>query len=199
METISIRMAAPEDSSRILAVYAPFIRDTAITFEYEVPSEEEFRNRVTGILKSYPYLVAEAGGEIVGYAYASKNRERAAYQWNADLSVYIREDYQKRGIGFAFYQILEGILKWQGIENVYAAVTSPNPKSEAFHRKQGFEMVGRFDRTGYKFGKWWGVTWFQKSLGEYPDILKPVRGIAEFTEEEKNKLIQKAEKELNSR
>lgn len=165
MEKIKMRMAAAEDASQILGIYEPYIKKTVITFEYEVPSLEEFRSRMTGIMGSYPYLVCEADGKILAYAYAHRYKERAAYQWNAELSVYVHEEYTGLGMGRALYHALIEILKCQNVKNAYALVTSPNEKSEALHRAMGFSLEGISRQTGYKMGKWIDVSCFVKNIG----------------------------------
>lgn len=168
METITLRQARPEDAEAVLEIYAPYIKNTNITFEYEVPSIPEFRKRMEGIMEEYPYLVCEIDGVMAGYAYAHRYKERAAYQWDAELSVYLREEYARRGIGRAFYTALMEILKEQNVRNVYGIVTSPNPPSEALHAAMGFRLFGVSQKTGYKLGKWIDVSGFERPIGD-PD------------------------------
>ncbi|HJA94045.1 MAG TPA: GNAT family N-acetyltransferase [Candidatus Eisenbergiella merdipullorum] len=168
METIILRQACPEDAGAVLEIYAPYIRNTNITFEYEVPSLPEFRERMEGIMEGYPYLVCEIDGVMAGYAYAHRYKERAAYQWDAELSVYLRKENARRGIGRAFYTALMEILKEQHVRNVYGIVTSPNPPSEALHAAMGFRLAGVSLKTGYKLGKWIDVSCFERPLGD-PD------------------------------
>lgn len=130
-KNFTMRMAVMEDAPEILAIYEPYIRKTTITFEYEVPTVEAFRQRMAGILGAYPYLVCEMDGKIAAYAYAHRFQERAAYQWNAELSVYVDENCTGMGMGKALYQALIEILKCQNVKNAYALVTSPNEKSDA--------------------------------------------------------------------
>lgn len=142
-------------------------RDTAITFEIEVPSVEEFTQRIENTLERFPWLVCEIDGEVVGYAYASKHGERAAYQWSVDLSIYVNSRYHRRHIATALYTALLEVLRMQGYYNAFAATTVPNPNSEAFHSGFGFETVGVFDNVGYKLGEWRSVKWFKLMLCEY--------------------------------
>ena len=166
METILLRQACPEDAQAVLDIYAPYIRNTNITFEYEVPSLSEFRKRMEGIMEGYPYLVCEIDGVMAGYAYAHRYKERAAYQWDAELSVYLREDYARRGIGRAFYTALMEILKEQNVRNVYGIVTSPNPPSEALHALPwASRLFGVSQKTGYKLGRWIDVSGFERPIG----------------------------------
>lgn len=168
METKIMRLARPEDARAVLEIYAPYIRNTNITFEYEVPSVDEFRKRMEGIMESYPYLICEIDGMTAGYAYAHRYKERAAYQWDAELFVYLKEGYERRGIGCAFYTALMEILKEQNVRNVYGIVTSPNPPSEALHAAMGFRLFGVSRKTGYKLGKWIDVSGFERPIGD-PD------------------------------
>lgn len=162
-----IRSAIPTDARAILDIYEPYITDTSITFETEVPTIDEFMERMDNIQKRYPYLVYEADGVIIGYAYASKHRERAAYRYSADVSVYVKPSYHKQGIGKALYTKLFDLLRDQGIYTVYACITVPNDASIELHKSLGFTEVGTFHNAGYKLGKWHDVIWFEKALREY--------------------------------
>lgn len=165
---ITIRMASPKDARSLLAIYRPYVEHTAITFEYEVPSEEEFASRITHILERYPYLVAEEGGKPVGYAYASSFKDRAAYNWAVELSIYLDESCRGRGVGAVLYKALEDILKRQNITNLNACIAYPNPESIRFHEKQGYRTTAHFTRCGYKGGQWWDMIWMEKILGSHP-------------------------------
>lgn len=167
MSNIKIRVATTKDGEAILEIYKWYIENTAITFETEVPSVEAFEQRIENTLTRFPWLVCEIDGVVAGYAYASKHRERAAYQWSADLSVYVNEKYHRRHIAKALYMVLEHILKLQGYYTAFAGVTTPNPKSEAFHAAYGFDTVGVFENVGYKLGQWRGVKWFKYTLTDY--------------------------------
>ena len=166
MAEVLFRFASEDDAAQLLDVYAPYVRNTAVSFEYEVPSLQEFMERIRAVTQNYPYLICEVGGRIAGYAYAQRQRERAAYGWNAELSVYLRQAYVRRGIGRAFYTALLDILHMQGVENVYGCVTVPNAGSERLHEAMGFRRIGVFHRTGYKLGAWHDVAWFEKRIGE---------------------------------
>lgn len=178
-----IRIATPEDAPSLLKIYKEYI-DTPITFEYQLPSEEEFKGRMESISSFYPYLVYESGGGIMGYAYAHRQKERAAYQWNAELSVYISRDCTGRGIGKTLYSALIEILKLQNIKTVYGCVTLPNAASEQLHKSMGFQGAGVHHGTGYKCGEWHDVAWFEKQIGEYgerPGDIIPIGNIDEKT------------------
>lgn len=177
-EQILIRPAREEDADEILKTYAPYIRDTTVTFEYEVPSADEFRSRIRSISAVYPYLVCLIGAETAGYAYAGRQRDRAAYAWNAELSVYIAPSFRRRGIARALYSSLFGILGLQHVVNVYAGVTSPNEASEKLHESLGFYRLGTYRNTGFKSGAWHDVTWYEKcigSRGQKPEPFVPFR------------------------
>lgn len=167
MSNVKIRVATPKDGEALLNIYKGYIENTAITFETEVPSVEVFGQRIENTLNRFPWLVCEVDGVVAGYAYASKHRERAAYQWSADFSIYVDEKYHRRYIAKALYQALEELLRMQGYYTVFAGVTTPNPKSEAFHTAYGFDTIGVFENVGYKLGQWRGVKWFSYTLADY--------------------------------
>lgn len=171
---VTVRAASPEDGAALLDIYAPYVRETAITFEYDVPSLEEFRGRIRRTLERYPYLVAEAAGEAVGYAYAGPFKERAAYDWAVETSVYLRRDRRRRGAGRRLYEALEAVLREQNVRNLYACVACPETEdayltwnSVNFHAHMGFRLVGEFYKCGYKFGNWYNMAWMEKLLGEH--------------------------------
>lgn len=178
--TSSIRMATELDAEEILSIYAPYVLDTAITFEYEIPSLEEFSQRIRDTLKSYPYLVALEENRITGYAYASAFHKRAAYQWSAETTVYLKQDCRGKGLGKQLYYELESILKSQNIINVNACIAYVqgedqhlNNASVAFHERMGYTKVAHFTKCGYKFGTWYDMIWMEKMLREHPDAPKP--------------------------
>ena len=160
-----IRRAAAGDAAALLDIYAPYIRDTAITFEYDVPAAEEFAARIGDIARTHPYLVCERDGRPVGYAYAHNIRERAAYDWAAELSVYLAPAAQGQGAGTALYRCLIDLLAMQNLRILYGCVTLPNEKSERLHEKLGFAPVGVWHGAGWKFGRWHDVGWLEKRLG----------------------------------
>ncbi|BAY34514.1 phosphinothricin N-acetyltransferase [Nostoc carneum NIES-2107] len=148
----------------MLAIYAPIVRETTISFELEPPSEVEFQQRIESYQQQMPWLVCEINGEIVGYAYASPYRTRAAYQWSVESSVYVGEKYRRQGIAKALYTALLKLLQLQGFYNVVAAIALPNPASVALHEAVGFVSVGVFQRVGFKFSKWLDIGFWQLSL-----------------------------------
>ena len=159
-----LRIAVEADVPAMLAVYAPYILTTTCSFEYEVPSQEEFLNRFRTITAQVPWLVWEEDGEVLGYAYGSLPFERAAYAWCAESSVYLKPEARGRGIGKKLYMALEAILAEQGYRRNYAIITSENAASVAFHRKMGYKLTAEFPDCGYKFGRWLGVFWMEKEL-----------------------------------
>ena len=170
---LTIRTASVSDAPALLSIYAPYVEKTAVTFEYTVPSPEEFQTRVAHTLDRYPYLVAERNREIIGYAYASAFKERAAYDWAVETSVYVSEDARRTGAGSILYKALENYLKRQNVINVNACIAYPNPGSIAFHEKHGYRIVGHFTKCGYKLGQWWDMVWMEKMLGPHPEQPEP--------------------------
>lgn len=162
---MTLRIATPGDAYALAEIYAYYVEQTAITFEYDAPDAAEFAERIAHKLEKYPYLVAEVDGEVVGYAYASELRERAAFGWDAELSVYLHPDKRGRGIGERLYSALIELLKLQRFVALYACITSPNEPSIKLHEKLGFTYAGRFKATGYKRGKWHDVLWYEKRIG----------------------------------
>lgn len=164
---MTIRFATPADVPAVLAIYAPYITDSVVSFEYEVPTLAEFAERVRTIQTQFPYLVAERDGRVLGYAYASKHRDRTAYQWSVETSVYVHPDGHRQGIARQLYTTLLAYLRRQGYINAFACITTPNPESEAFHHAMGFSYLGAFASIGYKMGAWHSVAWFQLALQEH--------------------------------
>jgi phosphinothricin acetyltransferase len=164
------------------AIYGPVVRETVISFEFEVPSEEEFRQRIANTLERRPWLVCEVGGEVAGYAYAAAHRERAAYQWSVEPSVYVGSDHRRRGVASALYKALFAALRAQGFYNAYAGITLPNASSIALHEAFGFERIGVYHNVGYKFGVWHDVAWYELALRRDPEEPAPVLSMAELLE-----------------
>ena len=179
LKDIKFRLADVSDTKEILDIYAPYITDTAITFEYDIPSIEEFRGRIEHISLEYPYVVCTYKDEIIGYAYAHRYGERAAFQWDVELSIYLDMNYKSLGIGKILYNKVIEILKLQNVQNIYACITSANDKSIKFHEKMGFEFIGIFKDTGYKFDSWYGVNWMGIAVGDINEKPEPVKMINE--------------------
>ena len=174
-----IRFADPaRDAAGILAVYAPYIRETAVTFETEVPAPDAFTARVAGICADFPYLVLEVDGELAGYAYAHRQAERAAYAWNAELSIYLAGKWRGKGLGAPLYRLLERLLAMQGYVNLYGVITASNRGSIALHEKLGYRQIGLHEKTGWKFGQWHDVAWLYKRVGEgEPGTILPLSAL----------------------
>ena len=179
--SLSLRPAVPADAEPLLAIYAPYVINTAVTFEYVVPSLEEFTARIQHTLERYPYLVAESNGELLGYAYASAFKERAAYDWSVETSIYVRQDLHRGGIGKALYLALEEALKRQHIINVNACIAYPNPESIAFHEHLGYKTVAHFTQCGYKQGHWYDMIWMEKMLAPHPAQPQPIIPFSEIS------------------
>ncbi|MDR1663682.1 MAG: GNAT family N-acetyltransferase [Clostridiales bacterium] len=181
------RLADAKDSDAVLKIYAPYVRDTVISLELEVPSPKAFHKRVEGIVKQYPFVVCETNGEMAGYAYAAMHRERTGYRYDVDVSVYTAPEYFGRGIARALYDRLFALLAAQGYYNAYAGCNAKNRRSEAFHYKCGFKFAGAFHNAGHKFGEWHDVNWYEKTLREYDEIpaeIQPISGLpAEYVRE----------------
>ena len=169
-----IRSARTEDAPRLLEIYSYYVQNTAISFEIEVPSENEFRSRIENTLKKYPYLVLEEGGRIEGYAYAGVFKNRAAYDCSVELSIYIDASSTGRGYGRKLYEALEEKLKEQGITNLYACIASPiaedeylDNNSEEFHKHMGFTRVGTFNKCAVKFARSYNMIWMEKIIADH--------------------------------
>ncbi len=164
---MSVRHATVQDVPRILEIYAPYVQNTAISFEYAVPTLEEFTQRFLGITAQFPWLVWEENGAILGYAYGSLPFERTAFQWSAEASIYLCPEAQGKGIGRKLYAALEKILKAQGYKKVYAIITTANAPSVAFHEAVGYRHTATMPDCGYKLGKWYGIVWMEKDLNNW--------------------------------
>ena len=159
-----LRIATEADVPAIREIYAPYVLGSTATFEYEVPTQEEFLQRFRTITAQFPWLVWEEEGKVLGYAYAGAPFARAAYRWDAESSIYLAPEAQGRGIGRALYTALEEILVKQGYRTLYAIITAENTGSLEFHYKMGFEPMAVFPDCGYKMGRWLGVAWLRKQL-----------------------------------
>lgn len=187
----AIRIARPEDAPVLLDIYAPYVEKTAISFEYEVPSVDEFQKRMKNILVKYPYLVAEKDGEICGYAYTHAFVGRAAYDHCAETTIYLKEGKLKMGVGKKLYRALEDISELQNIYNLYACVGYPETEdayltmnSVQFHEHLGYRLIGNFRKCGYKFDTWYDMVWMEKILSEHPEDPKTVVRFPELSEEQ---------------
>ena len=170
---MSIRFAKVEDLPQILAIYAPYVENTAVSFEYTAPTMEDFTARFQAITSQYPWLVWEEDGQVLGYAYGSAPFERAAFSWCAESSIYLRGDCRGRGIGKKLQLTLEHLMKLQGYQLLYALVTTDNPPSIAFHKALGFSHLAEFPGCGWKLDAWHGLVWLEKRLN-------PAQKVADF-------------------
>lgn len=177
-----IRFTTSADAERILEIYAPYITDTVISFEYDVPTPAEFSARVEEIRSRYPYLVYERDGAVVGYAYASAYSSRAAYDYTVDLSVYVDAAYCGQNIGECLYAAMFDILTKQGFYSAYACITATNQNSLSFHKRMGFEDAGTHPVAGFKHGQWLDVCWYVKHLRPHIGTPQPLKPIVDFAD-----------------
>ena len=182
MNDIVIRSATPDDAAELLEIYRYYVEQTAVSFEYDTPAVEEFRRRLLHIIEKYPYLAAERGGKLIGYAYAHPFVGRAAYDWSAELTIYLARDCRRGGVGRALYAALEEALREMGVLNLYACIGHTDAEdayltndSERFHARMGFRQVGFFQQCGYKFGHWYDMIWMEKIIGPHGDNQPSVR------------------------
>lgn len=174
MDTMAVRAAKLDDAPVLLDIYAYYVKKTAISFEWEVPSLEEFMARMERTLSAYPWLVVERSGELFGYAHASAFVGRAAYAWSAETTIYLHGNARGRRIGARLYQALENVLRTQGVLNLNACIGCTTVEdeyltnaSQRFHERCGFRLVGTFHGSGYKFGRWYDMIWMEKILGNH--------------------------------
>ncbi len=170
-----IRVAREADAAAMLAIYAPYVRDTAISFETEPPSEEEFQGRVRATLEVGLWLLCEAGGSVLGYAYAGRFHARHAYQWTIEVTAYVNADHHRKGVGLGLYTSLLGCLALQGFRRAVGVIALPNPASVGLHERMGFAPAGVLRAVGYKHGRWHDVGWWQRVLGEHDPSPAPPR------------------------
>lgn len=171
---VQIRVARLTDAPYLVKIYAPYVEKTVISFEYEVPTVDEFRNRMANTLKKYPYIVAERQHQIVGYAYVGPFKGRQAYDWAVETSIYVSTNERHHGVGKQLYQTLENICRTMGILNMNACIGYPTKEDEfltknsaQFHAHLGYRMVGEFHQCGYKFGRWYDMVWMEKIIGQH--------------------------------
>jgi L-amino acid N-acyltransferase YncA len=176
----TIRLATKHDAAGIAEIYRPIVVSTPISFEIEPPDEVEIQHRIEGTLPDYPWLVCEHRGRVAGYAYASRHRVRAGYQWSVDTSVYVHPDFHRHGIGRGLYVSLFQILAAQGYVNAYAGITLPNPGSVGLHESAGFQAIGTYRKVGYKLGAWYDVGWWQLALQPLVATPQPLLRLGEI-------------------
>jgi phosphinothricin acetyltransferase len=161
---VQIRLANVHDGDEIAGIYRPFVDSTIISFETVPPDASQMSHRIASTLVGYPWLVCDWDGRVAGYAYATKHRERTAYQWSVDTSAYVRPEYWRRGVGVGLYRSLFAILSAQGFVNAYAGIALPNPASVGLHEAVGFRPIGVYRSVGYKLGAWHDVGWWERRL-----------------------------------
>ena len=188
-----IRLAKEQDAAALLEIYKQYI-DTTVTFEYELPSKDEFQRRIREYSKDYPYFICTENGRCVGYVYAHRAQERAAFQWNAELSIYLDKNYQAKGVGKVLYEMMFEILAKQGVKTLYGLVTTPNPQSVKLHEKTGFLLAGTYHNTGFKANKWCDLLLYEKQIGEYNGKPTPLTPIYKIARNELADIIKKYEK-----
>ena len=188
-----IRLAKEQDAAALLEIYKQYI-DTTVTFEYELPSKDEFQRRIREYSKDYPYFICTENGRCVGYVYAHRAQERAAFQWNAELSIYLDKNYQAKGVGKVLYEMMFEILAKQGVKTLYGLVTTPNPKSVKLHEKTGFQLAGTYHNTGFKANKWCDLLLYEKQIGEYNGKPTPLTPFYKIDRNELADIIKKYEK-----
>lgn len=186
LKNYTLRLATPADAAELLKIYAPFVASedrnlSDVSFEYAVPSVEEFAGRIRDISANYPYLVCEQEGRLLGYAYAHPYIQRAAYQWGAEVTIYLAPEGQCRGLGRRLYTALEELLRKQGVVVLYACVTASNEHSVKMHEALGYKIIGRFDNTGFKHGHWLDMVWLEKRIAELPAVPQPLKSIGDLT------------------
>lgn len=173
---VAIRIAGSADAQGMLRIYAPYIRNTVITFENEVPAPAQFAERMQKGLEKFPWIVCLVNDEVAGYVYASAYRDREAYQWSCECSVYVHDRFHGKGLASELYSVLFQLLQAQGLKNVYAVITLPNEPSVRLHEKCGFEFFAAYDQVGYKLGGWQKVGWWRLQLGNYdPEPAPPLK------------------------
>jgi L-amino acid N-acyltransferase YncA len=180
MTDVSLRLATLDDAPAVAAIYAPYVRDTVISFEAVPPAPDEMRSRIADALARHAWLVACRGDDVVGYAYASMHRTRAAYRWSVDTGVYLDASAHRRGIGRRLYGALFALLARQRYASAYAGITLPNAASVGLHESTGFVLVGVYERVGYKLGAWRDVGWWGRRLCEGDDAPEEPRALSEL-------------------
>lgn len=177
---VTLRFAVPDDAAAIRSIYEPYVLNTAVTSEYYVPTEEEFRGRITRTRERYPYIVAVKDGQIIGYIYASPLSPRHAYSWAAETSIYIRQNVRRTGAGSRLYKALSAICRKQNVLNLYARIAFADPEDEflvnasaRFHEAIGFRKAAEFHRVFHKFGRWYNAIWMEKLLGDHDEGAMP--------------------------
>ena len=194
-----VRLATKHDANEIRQIYAPSIESAAISFETEVPSAEEMQSRIQTILQKFPWIVCTIDGKIAGYVYASKHRDREAYQWSCECSIYMNNAFKGKGIGKELYKLLFEILKLQGFRNVYAGITLPNNASIYIHERCGFKHFATYENIGYKFGNWHSVGWWKFQINDYHLQPPPPLKLSELPSQTLHDLFSRTDQTIESK
>lgn len=184
-EAICVRAAMPQDAEQLLEIYTPFVISedcsvSNVSFELTAPSLAEFRQRIVDISSKYPYLVGEKDGQILGYVYCHPYRERLAYQWSVEVTIYLAPAGQGKGLGRVLYEAMESILRLQGITMLYSCITLGNEHSIKMHEALGYRLIGTFSKSGYKNGQWLDTVWLEKQLQACPALLENIKSWREL-------------------
>ena len=200
-----IRIAEESDSKELLEIYAYYVEKTAITFEYEAPSIEAFGERIHKTLKKFPYLISEKDGRLAGYAYAGPFKDRRAYDWSVETTIYIAKDVRGHGLGKELYTALEHALALQNVINLNACIAYPDPEDEYltrnsvhFHEHMGYHPAGRFHKCGYKFDRWYDMVWMEKCISPQPENPPGIRSFEEIREALADNLMMRFRRGENS-
>jgi len=194
-----VRLATGGDAKQIRDIYSPSILNAAISFETEVPSIEEMQRRIESCLQKFPWIVCKIDEKIAAYVYGSKHREREAYQWSCECSVYVHDQFKGKGIGKELYQLLFQVLKLQGFRNVYAGITLPNEASIHLHENCGFKHFANYENIGYKFGNWHTVGWWKLQINQYNLDPPPPLKLSELNAEMLAKLFQQTAQAIQTK
>lgn len=198
--SFQLRFVRESDAAAIAEIYRPYIENTSISFEYDAPSSEEFLQRIRSTSADFPWIVCLSENEVIGYAYANPHRNRTAYQWAADVTIYFSATFHRKGLSKITYETLFSILKLQGIHTLLAGITIPNEKSVGFHTALGFELLGTYTNIGFKFGKWHDTQWYQRPLNDYTTPPSTPKKFPEIMNtEEVQLIIEEANRELESK
>lgn len=184
-----LRLATPADAAELLKIYAPFVESedrtlSDVSFEYIVPDVEEFAGRIKEISTFYPYIVCEHEGRLLGYVYAHPYIQREAYQWGAEVTIYLAPAGQEAGLGRMMYTALENLLRLQGIVVTYACITASNEHSVKMHEACGYKIIGTFNNTGFKHGHWLDMVWMEKRIAELPAVPLPIKSVQKIPAEQ---------------
>jgi phosphinothricin acetyltransferase len=186
----TLRLAEPEDAAAIAGIYAPYCTAAITSFEEQAPDDAEMAARIANTLRQYPWLVAVDGGAVAGYAYASRHRDRAAYRWAVDVTAYVHDGWQRRGVGRRLYGALLAVLRTQGYYRAYAGIALPNPASVGLHEAMGFEPLGIYRGIGFKLGEWRDVGWWELRLQEQAAVPVEPRSMSSLSRAEVEALLE---------